>query len=211
MRIDALTFRERLLLFLAAAAVLLAGLYVGLIEPSLKQQALARVTIETLTDELAGLHQQVAEAERASAADEAGDVTQTAAAIAAIEKDIEALQSRMMGPGEATRLLRALLAQRPQLTLLALTTEPPQPALPAPETDPAPQAAAPAAEPFFRHGITLRATGGYTDLAAYVEQLERLPWTVRWDSVRLDASQHPRIELTLKLDCISREPAWSQL
>jgi len=45
----------------------------------------------------------------------------------------------------------------------------------------------------------------------YVERLESLPWTMQWESVRLDAHAHPRIELTLKLNTLSRESTWARL
>lgn len=214
MRIDNLTFRERLLVFGAVATVLLAVLYVGLIEPSLKQQELMRQTVSELNAELDPLREQLAQAENANQAGQDSEMAQTADAIAAVEKDIEALQRRMLGPGEATALLRALLAQQAQLTLLELFTDAAKPAVPAPLTDPAGPAgptAPPHAETFFKHGITLRVAGSYADLTAYLGQLERVAWTVRWESVRLDATHHPRIELTLKLDSISRTPEWSEL
>ncbi len=217
MRIDNLTFRERLLVFGAVATVLLAVLYVGLIEPSLKQQELMRQTVSELNAELDPLREQLAQAENANQAGQDSEMAQTADAIAAVEKDIEALQRRMLGPGEATALLRALLAQQTQLTLLELSTDAAKPAVPTPAdplTEPSEQveaSAKPSAEPFFKHGITLRAAGSYADLTAYLGQLERIAWTVRWESVRLDATHHPRIELTLKLDSISRKPEWSEL
>lgn len=210
-RIDNLAFRERLLVFVATATVLISALYVALIEPLLQQQQLMRATAGDLEAEIAPLREQLAQAERAAQSDQDSETVNTAEAIAAVERDIEMLQSRMIGPGEATQLLRTLLVQQPRLSLLELSTAAPQPALPAAETDPTEPSTAPAVEPFHKHGITLRAAGSYADLTAYLQQLEQMPWTVRWESVRMDATHHPRIELTLKLDSISREPAWSQL
>jgi MSHA biogenesis protein MshJ len=214
MRIDNLQFRERLLVFGAAVTVLLTALYVGLIEPSLKQQQLVRATTDGLAAELATLREQLAAAERASQSDQDSEAARTAAAITATEKEIEILQSRMLGPGEVTRLLKALLAEQ-ALTLLALSTDAAQPALPpAPDAPADPNLApgtAPPVEPFFKHRITLRAAGSYDSVTAYLARLEQMPWTLRWESVRIDATQHPRLELTVKLDSISREPAWSQL
>lgn len=210
-RIDNLTFRERLLVFGAVATVLLAVLYVGLIEPSLKQHQLMRQTISELNAELGPLREQLTQAEDASQAGQDSEMAQTAEAIAAVEQDIETLRRSMRGPGEATRLLRALLAEQAQLTLLELSTDAAKPAVPAPLTEPAEPADLPRAEPFFKHGMTLRVAGSYAGLTAYLGQLERIALAVRWESIRMDATRHPRIELTLKFDSISRKPEWSQL
>lgn len=210
MRIDNLQFRERLLVFGAAATVLLAVLYTGLIEPSLKQQQLIRSTTDGLAAELAPLQEQLAAAERASQTDQDSEAARTAAAITAVEQEIETLQSRMLGPGEVSRLLKALLAEQ-DLSLLALSTDAAQPALPPAADAPTDPNTAPAVEPFYKHGITLRAAGSYENITAYLARLEQMPWTIRWESVRIDATHHPRLELTLKLDSISREATWSQL
>ena len=53
--------------------------------------------------------------------------------------------------------------------------------------------------------------GNYADLTAYLTRLESAPWTVQWESVRIDARQHPWLEMTLKLNTLSREPTWSHL
>ena len=92
-------------------------------------------------------------------------------------------------------------------------TAPGKPALATPEANVAaePPASLPPAQTFYKHGVTIRLQGSYAELTRYVERLEALPWTMQWESVRLDAHAHPQIELTLKLNTLSREPTWARL
>jgi len=210
MRVDNLTLRERLLVFVAVGAVVLAALYLGLIEPSMRSQTVMRLTTEALDAELAPLREQLAIAERAAQSDQDTELTRLAADISALEQEVQTLQGRMVTPAQASAQLRLLLTQQPSLALLELSAVAAPPA-PATAPDPASPPQAKLSAPFYEHGITLRIAGNYADLTRYVGQLEQMPWAVRWEAVRIDATNHPALELTLKLVTLSREPTWSQL
>jgi MSHA biogenesis protein MshJ len=208
MRIDGRSFRERLLLLIGAAAVTLSLLFVGLIEPEQKQQQLMLLTTSSLQAEIWPLREQLAEAQRLNQDGQDAELARLRATAAALQAAIDARESGLVAPARLIATLKTLLAAQPGLELLEVATAPAQAALPTPDEQ---QEATPPAPTFYKHGITLRVRGSYADLTAYLTRLESEPWTVQWESMRIDATRHPRLELTLKLNTLSREPTWAGL
>ncbi len=208
MRIDGLSFRERLLVLVGAAGVTLSLLFVGLIEPVQKQQQLMLQTASGLQLEIAPLREQLAEAERINQDGQDSVLARLRETATTLEQAIKARESGLVAPARLVAILKALLAEHPGLELLEVDTAPGQAALVGPEDA---GETLPPEESFYKHGITLRVRGNYADLTAYLTRLESAPWTVQWESVRIDARQHPWLELTLKLNTLSREPTWSRL
>lgn len=210
MRLDALSFRERVLVFLGVAGVALSLMFVGLIEPALKRQEQMLLSATGLQQEMFTLREQLASSEQQNQSGFNSELGRLRAEADTLEQQLKAREGGLIAPGEMIVALKTLLAAQPGVTLLALETAPVQPALAAAATD-AGAAPMPPAEPFYKHGITVRLQGSYAQLTDYVARLESLPWTVQWESLRLDAHQHPRLELTLKLNTLSREPTWARL
>jgi MSHA biogenesis protein MshJ len=215
MRIDALSLRERVLVFLAAAGVTLSLVFVGLIEPALKQQEQLLQNATALQQEVFTLHEQLASDKKLNQDGLDSALGRLQAEARAIEQQLQARESGLITPDKMIPVLRVLLAAHPGLSLLELETEAAQPVLEATAATSATTTDAASApvpgRSFYKHTVTLRLQGSYAELVAYVARLESQPWTVQWESVRLDANQHPRLELTLKLNTLSREPTWARL
>lgn len=217
MRIDSLSFRERILVFLAVAGVALSLVFIGLIEPALKRQEQMLVNASGLQQEIFTLREQLTQSEQLNQSGLNTELGRLRAEAATLEQQVKARESGLIPPDKMIAAIKTLLTAQPGLTLVALQTEPPRPALDAAtaETGGAPEQMSPGqalpAESFYKHGVTVRVQGSYAQLADYVARLESLPWTVQWQSVRLDASQHPRLQLTLELNTLSREPTWARL
>lgn len=216
-RLDALSFRERILVFLAVAGIALSLMFVGLIEPALKRQEQMLQNATALQQEISSLRGQLAAIELESQTGIDSEAGRLRAEADALTQQIKAREAGMITSARMVAVLRALVAAQPGLTLSALVAEPGQPALPAAEAEgesaqmPSGEPSMPSEPPLYAHGITVQVQGSYALLSDYVSRLESLPWTVRWHSVRIDASRHPRIELTLKLSTLSREPEWARL
>lgn len=208
MRIDGLSFRERLLVLAGAAGITLSLLFIGLIEPVQKQQQLMLLTTSGLQMEIGPLREQLAEAQRLTQDGQDGELARLRETATTLEQAIKTRESGLVAPARLVAILKTLLAEQPGLELLEVATAPGQAALPKPDD---PQEVLPPAESFYKHGITLRVRGGYADLTAYLMRLESEPWTVQWESMRIDANQHPWLELTLTLNTLSREPTWAHL
>lgn len=212
LRIDAMSFRERVLVFLALAGVLISLMFVGLIEPELKRQDQMQQITAGLQQEMLDQRAQLADRNRLRQSGHDSELTRLHNQTRAIENEVKAREAGLIPPKRMVAALKTLLADNSGLTLHSLETEPARPALGDPATDQAAEAGSlPAGEQFFKHGITVRIEGTYAALTAYLARLEQLPWTVQWESVQVDASRHPRLMMTLKLNTLSREPTWARL
>lgn len=221
-RLDHLSFRERVLVFLAVVGAASSLMFVGLIEPALIRQEQMLQSTAALQQEILGLRQQLAAIEQSSQGGIDSEIERLRTEADALARQVKAREDHMISPARMLYVLRALINARPGLSLVELTTEPGRPVWPTTDDEPAqpgaeagkpaPDAAQPAATPaYYEHAVTLRVEGSYALLTDYVERLEGLPWTIRWESIRLDASRHPRLELTLRLYTLSREPEWARL
>lgn len=213
MRIDALSFRERVLVFLAVAGVAVSVMFVGLIEPVLKRQEQMLQITAGLQQEIFAQREQLAEREQTNQSEHDSELNRLRDEAAAIENDLKARERGFIPPERMVATLKALLAEQAGLTLLSLETAPVRPALAAAdgvETEPDAKSAT-ADKPLYKHGFTVRVEGAYANLTAYLARLERMPWTVQWESVQVDASRHPHLVMTLKLNTLSREPTWARL
>lgn len=63
----------------------------------------------------------------------------------------------------------------------------------------------------YRHGVELTLTGSYSDLLAYLDAVEKMPWKVLWGEVRLETDRHPRLRMRLTLYTLSLEREWLTL
>jgi MSHA biogenesis protein MshJ len=60
----------------------------------------------------------------------------------------------------------------------------------------------------YKHGIDLTLEGGYLDLLDYLARLEKLPWQMFWARTHIDATQYPRVQMTVTLYTLSLDEAW---
>lgn len=217
MRIDALSFRERILVFMAVAGVALSLMFVGLIEPALKRQEQMLSSATGLQQEIFTLREQLATSEQLNQGGINTELGRLRAEAEALEKLLKARESGLIEPARMMATLKTLLAEQAGLTLIALEAEPGQPVLLAKaeeeaQAEPAPaELKPPSTQAFYKHAVTLRLRGSYAQLTDYVARIEAQPWTVQWEWARLDARRHPQLELTLKLNTLSREPTWARL
>lgn len=222
-KIDVLTLRERVILFVLMLAGLWAVFDAALLAPQERMR-------KDEQDKIKQARMQLAEAEqtlltRVNAPDPARDARQRLEmAQKTLETRLQAassMQARLVAPKDQVRVLQGLLGAQPGLRLSRLETLPPEPVS---ESVANPQAArvavgpaveSPASKPaeappaaLYKHGVTLTLTGSYDALTRYMERLEHLPLGFYWARAELDAGGHPEISLTLTLYTLSLERTW---
>jgi len=213
-KVDALSVRERVILF----ALMLAGIWAVMDALLLAPQERARKAEQ---GKVTHARSQLAEAEqtltlRASQPDPdlaARQRLQNAQqTLNARMQTATRLQARMVAPKDMVQVLQGMLAEHPGLRLASLATLPPEPVgLPVQAHTPsatAPQAVKSDEAALFKHGVKLTLVGNYAALTRYMEKLERLPVGFYWARAELDASAHPEISLTLTLYTLSLERTW---
>jgi len=203
---DALSLRERVILFVLVLAGIWALIDALLLSPQaqahkneLERAVAAQERIRKSSDLLAQaaaiVPPEVAAKNRLDAARRAYEARMTATG---------QLQHRLVAPKDMVRVLQGLTRNHPGLRLLGLQTHPPEP-FPA---HPDEQASPHTAPGLYRHGVTLTLSGNYESLVRYMESLESLPVGFYWERTRLDATPYPDIELTLMLNTLSLEREW---
>lgn len=227
-KINALSQRERMILFALAMAAVWAVLDGALLGPQHKARQVQEQRLQAARDTM--LQSQEILAARAGRPDPDTQARQRleAARLAFDARMATAaqLQNRMVAPRDMVRVLQGLMAKQPGLRLVSLNTAPPEPVGLPPDAAPntvagavpgtvagAALGTAPGTTPavggaLYRHGVTLTLAGDYAALTRYLTTLEQLPVGFYWARAELDASRHPVIELTLTLHTLSLESTW---
>ena len=120
-------------------------------------------------------------------------------------------------------LLREVLARQRGLHLVSLTNLPPRSLAktsavedsgpvrgnPAGIADPgAAQQPQPKDPGPFLHPVEIVVEGDYLAVAAYLHELERLPWKIHWDRLEVDARHSPDNRVRIVIGALSLSPEW---
>ena len=203
-RIDALSLRERMFLFLSLVVVCGALADWLWVSP-------ARHTHQQLTRKFA---QENAELQRLRAELQAKaaepdparlmreEMATLKTSVAAVNRDIAALSVSARGGMGLAEVLVHFLRRHNGLTLIRTSNLPADtlPVLPS-----GAGAAAPAATVVVRNGLELTVSGPYAELVRYVQTLESALPTLRWGSFRLLAEQQPP-QLSLQVFLLGPNP-----
>jgi MSHA biogenesis protein MshJ len=172
-RIDALSVRERVILFASIAFALVAATDALVLSPRAAEQRTLTLRLRAQFTEIDGLRQQLGAAD-ASTLSPAGRALQELRALQGERDEVEAEIARRVADGsDGTRLgplLERVLRRHERLTLLKLATG-------------ATVVARPGAPPL--QGVELGVRGSYLDLAQYLSDLERSLPGLRWEALSI--------------------------
>ena len=206
-RFDALAGRERRLIGVALlGGIVLLGWSLGF-DPALTRLRVAERGLADLAVQRPALQAQMAALQAPGLQPE----TQARAELQGLQQELTrlnerfvALESTLVPPQRIPVLLEEMIGRRSGLRLVSLRTLPVKPVL-----EPKSGAGAPAAgAALYKHGVEIRLEGGYAELVAYLERLEKSPQKLLWSSVTLSAEKHPRLVLTLTVFTLSLDRTW---
>ena len=201
-RIDAATVRQRLLVFLAAAAFLLLFGNALLLQPQRTKQK--RIAAETAQyqKELTALQGQTTALLGAMDPDAASRKREAAlrAELGVLNTRIAGEQQRFTPPERMRAVLEEMLARNKGLSLVNLRTLPVVPL--------AASGSASASGAMYRHGVELSVRGTYGELYDYLRTLEELPSQLYWSRAELTVDAHPELILKVTVYTISFDRAW---
>lgn len=198
--IDAMSLRERAMLFGAVALVMMTLLQVFLLNPVLSRRSQLSAQIAQQEDETKAILAQTQALVRPMQDQDALNrdrLRSLRAQMAQLDRQFEQQQKQFVAPGKMAAMLENMIAKNRKLQLLSLRT--------LPGTSP-PEASA--ARAIFRHTVELSVSGSYFDLLDYLAALERLPQQVFWDGFELNAAQYPQSVLKLTIYTLSPEKSW---
>jgi MSHA biogenesis protein MshJ len=214
-RVDAMTLRERVLIFAAVTVALVALLQALFLDPEIKKERRLSATIAQRQAEMKALEGQVAKlaGARAPAADQSrrDRLAEVKRLLAETERDIAAEERKFTAPAQMKRVVEEMLARNRSVRLVDLRTlattsiaEAREPA----GQKPAAKPASPGERLIYRHGLELTVSGTYLDLLRYLQDLERLPTQLYWGALSLDAARYPTHSMKILVYTLSLDPAW---
>ena len=219
-RVDAMSLRERLMIFVMLAVVLIALAMSMAIDPlSGKQKQLTQTVVQAQAQTQA-LEAQIQALAEASKHDPDLSNKQRLADLDAKRKNayiaLSSVQQGLVAPDKMTELLRDLLGRNPRLSLISIKTLAPRaltdaakPTEPTLKSDAKPPEKSPTKDlGLYKHGVEISVEGSYADLVAYLVDLEQLPWRMYWGSVNLSAQTYPISRLTLTVYTLSLDKTW---
>ena len=221
-RIDALTLRERVLLFAAIAASAIFVVYFFALGPMIAKQDLLRTRIVQQQNNLEGIDNEIREKVEASQVDPDAPtrarIVAARAQLDALATSLRAMQNGLVPPERMAPLVDGILRANGRLQLVSLRTLPVEPLLGAAKPQAAPASAGAEAQSankqgalLYRHGVEVSVRGNYLDMIAYMAALEAMPTQLFWGRAQLEAETWPASRLTLTLYTLSLDAKWMKL
>ena len=206
-RLDAMSLRERVLIFLAVAVVIVAIADSALFDPISRRQKVNSQRIHQQEDEIHTMQGQVQAYAQARTGDDANAKRQRLEKrrleLAALDRELAAKRSELVPPERMAKMLYEIVKRNPDIELVSLRS--------LPATGLAQSLTAILGSgglALYRHGIEITVSGSYLKMLAYVGQLERLPAKIMWGNMELQAAAYPAVTLKITLYTLSPEKTW---
>ena len=212
--IDELSLRERTMIFIGAAFVVISLINAMLLDPLLARQKLLSSQLEQRQEKMKELQGQMQNILQAKRDDQHSPLRNRLAQLKQQLQDQDSyLQSRtdrLIEPDKIAGLLRKVLDNNGSLQLVELKT------LPVSLLIEKPQGSATNTQDgqtgshkqIFKHGVQITVRGGYLDLIRYVTALEKLPEQMFWGEASLSVEKYPDSLFTLTLYTLSLDKTW---
>ena len=212
--IDELSLRERTMIFIAAAFVVISLINVILLDPLLARQKLLSSQLEQRQEKMKELQAQMQSILQAKRDDQHSPLRNRLVQLKQQLQDQDSyLQSRtdrLIEPDKIAGLLRKVLDNNGSLQLVELKTLPVSLLIEKPQgaaTNP-PDGQTGSHKQIFKHGVQITVRGGYLDLIRYVTTLEKLPEQMFWGEASLSVEKYPDSLFTLTLYTLSLDKTW---
>ncbi|MDH3513485.1 MAG: Atg14 domain-containing protein [Gammaproteobacteria bacterium] len=119
-----------------------------------------------------------------------------------MDSELVRVTAGLVSPREMARLVEQMLLKNRGLRVMKVESLPA-----APLVEEAPGASGSGAL-VYKHGMRIEVKGGYLDLMRYLKSLEGLPWKVFWGKVTLKAEKYPDSSVSLLIYTLSTNEAW---
>lgn len=224
LKIDALSLRERAIIFAMAALILVVLVNNAVLDPQYARQKQLSQRIKQDQSVIAAIQAEIRQKalSQQTDPDQANKVRlqQLRQQFTQMQVALQDMQKGLVSPDKMSELLEDILTRHGGLRLVSLKTLPAssltEPALPQKTAagENAAQAAAASAVSkgtIYRHGVEIVVRGEYLEIMNYLAQLEAMPWQLFWGKARLNVDEHPTSTLTLTLFTLSLDGEWLNL
>ncbi|HEY4540904.1 MAG TPA: MSHA biogenesis protein MshJ [Noviherbaspirillum sp.] len=225
-RIDALTLRERAVIFLMIALALVVGLNRLILEPQNEEQARINRRIQDERGQIARIRTEIQKkvAEQTVDPDVANRARLPALQQqrAQLQRDVAGIQQGLISPERMPVLLEEMLSKSAGLRLVSLKKLPAASLLEIPvgeaggtqeratsqENTSTHGSEAARTSGLYRHGVTLTVRGEYLDMMAYLSELEGLSSQLLWGDLTFSVEKYPTATMTLTVYTLSLDKQW---
>jgi MSHA biogenesis protein MshJ len=202
-RLDAMSLRERVLIFLAVAVVIVAIADSALFDPILRRQKVNSQGIHQQEDEIRTVQAYAQARTGANANAKRQRLEKHKLELAALDRELSARRSELVPPERMAKMLYEIVKRNPDIELVSLRS------LPATGlTESLTAILGSGGLALYRHGIEIAVSGSYLRMLTYVGQLERLPAKIMWGNMELQAGAYPVVTLKITLYTLSPEKTW---
>lgn len=223
-KIDAMSKRERVLVFVTVAILVLSLVNALLLDPLFAKQKSLRKQLSQQQQQMSEVQSQIAallqENSPNSNSPQRNQLKELKQEIAEGNAFLKSKGESLVPPERMAEHLRQLLNRNNSLHLVSLQTLAVTSLLEQPndksqnakgaEQAKAVQVAAQDKQ-VFKHGVQLTLRGNYLDLMQYLGALEKLPQQMYWARAQMSVVQYPTAELTLILYTLSLDKTWLQI
>ncbi|MDZ4201712.1 MAG: type II secretion system protein GspM [Gallionella sp.] len=210
-KVDDMSLRERVIMFVTAVFVLLALLNTVLLDPLLAKQKKLSDEAGQQEEQLKAVQAQMEALVEARQNDKKSPLRQRIEELKAQLKEQDAYlqtrRDRLVESGKMAELLEQVLTRNGKLQLVELKTLPVGLLIEKPAT----AGQAPVAQgqrQIYKHGVQIKVRGGYLELLRYLAALEQMPAQMFWGEASLSVEKHPDAVMTLTLYTLSWDKIW---
>jgi MSHA biogenesis protein MshJ len=213
-KLDGLSLRERVLVFAAAAFLVVTVIDAAMLKPLLDKQKKISEQVVQQQEKMKEIQSQIANLIQAQQADAVSPQRERIRALRQqlSEGDTYLKQRRdkLVPPEKMAQLLEQVLNRNTHLQLVALDTLPVS-LLMEPAKEVALVQVTSTEKQIYKHGVKITVRGSYADLLQYLTALEKLPTQMFWGVAKMEVIEHPTVELTLTLYTLSLDKTWLQV
>ncbi|GIZ52435.1 type II secretion system protein GspM [Noviherbaspirillum aridicola] len=214
LKLDARSLRERAIIFVLAATILIVLVNQLLLDPQYRAQKQLSERIRQEQTQTAAIQTQIRELALAQQNDpDQGSkdrLRQLQQDLGQVRSALGNMQQGLIAPEKMAGLLEDMLRRHGKLRLVSLNTLPASSLLPGQPASTAATAGQPGAG-VYRHGVEIVVRGQYLDIMNYLAQLEAMPSQLFWSKARLSVDQQPESTLTLTIFTLSLDAKWMKL
>ncbi len=236
-KIDALSLRERAILFVVSAIAIVFLVNYFLIEPQFSRQKKLSDNMKQDQVQMSALLAEIGQRSASKNVDPDAENKQklllAQQTLKAIDDSLQNLQKNLVRPEKMAGLLDGILRRNRSLQLVSLKSQPvvsvtdvmndpvAKPvtgaalagvvAKPAADTNVSQSGATALNGNIYKHEVEIVLQGNYLDMLAYLRELESLPEQVYWSSAQMNVDTYPKATLTLNLFTLSLDKKWLDL
>ncbi|OIR19397.1 general secretion pathway, M protein [mine drainage metagenome] len=213
-RVDGMSLRERALIFVAIAFLLVSLIDSLFLEPLLIRQKNLSAQVIQQQEKMKEIQAQIAALLQAKQADanspQRERIRTLRQQLAEGDAYLQDRRDKLVPPERMAGLLEQVLNRNDRLKLVALNTLPVS-LLIEPSGETAPVRATGPEKQIYKHGVTITVRGSYADLLQYLTALEKLPTQMYWGVAKMGVVEYPTAELSLTLYTLSLDKTWLQI